>query len=644
MTVTTTLDRQFFPGDGSNKNFPFNFKFFDNSQIYVYLIDPSGNSVGKILNVDYTLSGALSPAGGQVVMSVAPPLNYRLLIRRILSQTQPTSIRNQGAFFPAIHEDVFDRLTMQIQQVSAIAEGSLQLDLSGSFWDFKNHRGINLSTPVDDQDAATKKSVEDYVASILATGQGPVNTAANVLYIAPDGSTKNLQQMSGPGGAAMLGYGAGTVADILQHVFVSPFIMNDSGVTARIANRFALIAYLSSGEKVQIPAGELWISPGIELPSGCDVEGAGWDITKIFGDGNLFTISTSPGLQIRIANMSVANDVTRGDLFSNTSSTDSQGQLFENVHFGKSTCHFRSTAPNLVHPRFSKCRFVDASSYSRIFNGLWVYEEEACYTWYNGGGVVHASGQSNTCSVVGSVYEYNRGGAFDLASTNGYALGWTFTGVHFEGNGTADHGSPDVLLRTSSPQRIRSIVFIGCGFYEPRVSQPARVLLDAGGGGNIQGVKFVGGSVVGSVPLTNNDPNVTIDGTYIQTAAVGNLVTLPVAFPGYLSNSLGVLSIPAAEAGSSAVISSIAIPVGTTFARLSVRGNSQGGVAASSSAYLEATYNSAGNRITTLHDINNTVGANQGYIVAWNAGVIEVRNKASMSSTQSANIILEAFK
>ena len=67
-------------------------------------------------------------------------------------------------------------------------------------------------------------------------------------------------------------------------------------------------------------------------------------------------------------------------------------------------------------------------------------------------------------------------------------------------------------------------------------------------------------------------------------------------------------------------------------------------IAASSSAYLEATYNSAGNRITTLHDINNTVGANQGYIVAWNAGVIEVRNKASMTSTQSGNIIVEAFK
>lgn len=442
----------------------------------------------------------------------------------------------------------------------------------------------------------------------------------------------------------MLGYGAGTIADVLQYVVVSPFIMNDSGITARIANRFALIAYLISGKKVDIPAGDLWVSSGIELPSGCNMEGAGRDLTRVIGDGNLFTISTAPSLQIRVANMTVKNDSVRGDLFANRATADSQGQLFENVYFGKSTCHFRSTAPALVHPRFKGCRFLDSTGYSRIFAGLWVYYEEDSYTWYCGGGVMHSSGPSNTCSVHGGAYEYNKLGAFDIVSIDGYSLGWTFEGVHFEGNGTADMGNPDVLLRTSTPQRIRSIVFINCGFYEPRPSQPARVLIDASGGGNISGVKFVGGSVVGSVPLTNNTSSVTVDGTYIQSAAVGDLVLVTPAFQGRLSNSLGVLSIPGAEAGSSAVISSLALPAGTTFARISVRGNSQGGVAASSSAYLEATYNSAGNRITTLHDINNTVGANQGYIVAWNAGVIEVRNKASLTSTQSGNIIVEAFK
>lgn len=215
MTVTTTLDRQYFPGDGANKNFPFNFKFFDNSQIYVYLIDPSGAVVGKILNVDYTLSGAMSPGGGQVVMTIAPPLNYQILVQRKLPITQPTSIRNQGAFFPAIHEDVFDRLTMLVQQAIFETGNSLQKNQAGTVWDFKGLRGINAANPISAQDVATKNSVELYVSSILQTGQGPVNNAANVLYVYPDGVTHVVQDLSGPNGVNGIGAPGGSLGDLL---------------------------------------------------------------------------------------------------------------------------------------------------------------------------------------------------------------------------------------------------------------------------------------------------------------------------------------------------------------------------------------------------------------------------------------------
>ncbi|BBI47401.2 hypothetical protein [Pseudomonas phage HU1] len=216
MTVTTTLDRQYFPGDGSNKNFPFNFKFFDNSQIYVYLIDPAGGVVGKVLNVDYTISGALSPVGGQVVMSVAPALNYQVLIQRKLTITQPTSIRNQGAFFPAIHEDVFDRLTMLVQQAIFEVGNGLQKNAAGLAWDFKGLRGVNAANPINAQDVATKNSVELYVSSILLTGQGPVNNASNVLYVYPDGVTHVVQDLSSPTGVKGIGTPGGNLGDLLD--------------------------------------------------------------------------------------------------------------------------------------------------------------------------------------------------------------------------------------------------------------------------------------------------------------------------------------------------------------------------------------------------------------------------------------------
>ena len=222
MTVTTTLDRQSFGGDGSNKNFPFNFKFSNNSQIIVYLISDGGTAIGQTQNSDYTISGANSSSGGQIVFTVAPPAGTdNVLITRVLPLTQPTSIRNQGAFFPAIHEDAFDRLTMLIQQASGAAYRALQRDLSGRYWDFMNIQAINLADPTRPQDATNMRWVQQYIGGLIGTGQGPVNSAANVLYVDPTGTTRTVQDLSGPNGAQYIGGASATVQSLAGLVTAS---------------------------------------------------------------------------------------------------------------------------------------------------------------------------------------------------------------------------------------------------------------------------------------------------------------------------------------------------------------------------------------------------------------------------------------
>lgn len=131
MTVTTTLDRQEFNGDGANKVFPFNFRFFTNDQIKVSTISPDGFVVPQAETTHYTLTGANLSGGGVVTMIIAPPLTVpptKILIQRVIVPVQPTSIRNQGSFFPQIHEDVFDRLTMLIQQaIAGVANSDQEL-------------------------------------------------------------------------------------------------------------------------------------------------------------------------------------------------------------------------------------------------------------------------------------------------------------------------------------------------------------------------------------------------------------------------------------------------------------------------------------------------------------------------------------
>lgn len=117
MTLATTTNRASFNGSGSTGPFSFNFRFFDNSEISVL----RGATI-LVETTDYTVAGANSYSGGSVTLVDALTIGETLTITRAIPLTQSTSIRNQGAFYPEIHENAFDRLTMQIQQVDTIAD------------------------------------------------------------------------------------------------------------------------------------------------------------------------------------------------------------------------------------------------------------------------------------------------------------------------------------------------------------------------------------------------------------------------------------------------------------------------------------------------------------------------------------------
>ncbi len=133
MTVSSQTNNETFFGNGVTTVWDLPFRFFENADIFAYLINPVTNTTTPLfLGTDYTLTGAGLPeqfgtAPGKITTTTPVVAPRQLYVERILDIEQLTDIVNQGRFFPEVHEDVFDRLTMLIQQLNSDSKGAIRV-------------------------------------------------------------------------------------------------------------------------------------------------------------------------------------------------------------------------------------------------------------------------------------------------------------------------------------------------------------------------------------------------------------------------------------------------------------------------------------------------------------------------------------
>jgi len=127
MGVDNTNNRMDYTGNGTTDNYAYNFKIFEDSELRLVVEKVSDGTLTTLtLATDYVVEGAGEGSGGsitfvdngQVYLDSDGFLDtgYTLTIRRVLPLTQETDIRNQGPYYPSIHEDQFDRFIMIDQQ------------------------------------------------------------------------------------------------------------------------------------------------------------------------------------------------------------------------------------------------------------------------------------------------------------------------------------------------------------------------------------------------------------------------------------------------------------------------------------------------------------------------------------------------
>ncbi|XGL69318.1 phage tail fiber protein [Klebsiella pneumoniae] len=167
MTVSTQVSRNEYTGNGATTQYDFTFRILDKSHLLVQTLDTSENIVTLTLGTDYTVTGVNRYNGGKVVLTSALPAGYKISIERSTPVTQESSIRNQGGFFPEIHEDALDKLTMLVQQAYGWWSGLSLRKPSwlANYYDALNNRIRNLRDPSQAQDAATKGYIDFEIAS-----------------------------------------------------------------------------------------------------------------------------------------------------------------------------------------------------------------------------------------------------------------------------------------------------------------------------------------------------------------------------------------------------------------------------------------------------------------------------------------------
>lgn len=196
MTIAKTGSSSSAAGNGATVAFPFAFRFFDDTDLNVYVVtDATGVSVLQTLTTDYTVSNTGTEAGGTVTMVTAPATGETLLIEREVPETQAVDYQNNDAFPAETHEGALDRLTLLVQQQSRgdgkhitfptgdTASPTLPTSSSraGKFFGFDSSGGILMYDSATILTASYDTRAQ-FVAAKLSLNNGSVVSADGLLY------------------------------------------------------------------------------------------------------------------------------------------------------------------------------------------------------------------------------------------------------------------------------------------------------------------------------------------------------------------------------------------------------------------------------------------------------------------------------
>lgn len=141
------------------------------SQIQAFLVEDATGTVSSAGS--FTVTQVNKPAGTRVTMTTPPPLNYTLVLLRVVPYSQGTDITNQGPYNASTLEDGLDAIVYQTQQLGDDVSrtprlGDGEIDGQGRY-DANGNRLGDLADGVEASDAVTVGQV----TSLISIPTGP---------------------------------------------------------------------------------------------------------------------------------------------------------------------------------------------------------------------------------------------------------------------------------------------------------------------------------------------------------------------------------------------------------------------------------------------------------------------------------------
>lgn len=132
MTISSSVTKIQYSGNGSTTAFAYPFKILDEADIEVVLVSSAGVETVQTITTEYTVSGVGVDSGGTITMVTAPAATEDLVLRRKPTFKQEIDYTSGDPFPAETHEEGLDRRTIETQYLNEIAERSLKLPIGSA--------------------------------------------------------------------------------------------------------------------------------------------------------------------------------------------------------------------------------------------------------------------------------------------------------------------------------------------------------------------------------------------------------------------------------------------------------------------------------------------------------------------------------